>query len=305
MASSTIRNGITTLFILTTAVLFTGCDELFSSPDASIDISSSVMTEEFKSYWFAGKAEICYYDLSQARYSELRQGQAVMIFVTEPFSRSNHLKLEGDASGWGADQVDVLKLNFSKDFYTGMYPYHMMTSVFTPLDRKFEPNTLLITNTCQEWCGQTFTRIDHDNGYDLDLYSYFPSEGVQHHELETTITEDEIWNLIRIDPALLPTGEFDIIESTMYQRLSHETPQVRSATGGVEPYNDDTLRYFLNIEERELNIFYEPAFPFRILGWTETYQDGPNGQVLTTEAWLRSTVATDFWNKKSNADRQE
>ena len=40
---------------------------------------------QFKDYWYAGKAEITSYKLEQARYSELRDGKAVLVYVTEPF----------------------------------------------------------------------------------------------------------------------------------------------------------------------------------------------------------------------------
>ena len=36
--------------------------------------------EEFNAYWYAGKAEITSYSLQQARYGELRDGHAVLIF---------------------------------------------------------------------------------------------------------------------------------------------------------------------------------------------------------------------------------
>ncbi|MEX0361456.1 MAG: septum formation inhibitor Maf, partial [Allomuricauda sp.] len=43
------------------------------------------LSEDFKSYWYAGNAEITSYKLEQARYGELRDGTAVLIYVTEPF----------------------------------------------------------------------------------------------------------------------------------------------------------------------------------------------------------------------------
>ncbi|MGB2691994.1 MAG: septum formation inhibitor Maf, partial [Thermodesulfobacteriota bacterium] len=52
-----------------------------------LDSSSSVVdSEEFKAYWYDGKAEITSYKLEQARYGELHEGYAVMVFVTEDFS---------------------------------------------------------------------------------------------------------------------------------------------------------------------------------------------------------------------------
>ena len=44
-----------------------------------------IITQEFKDYWYAGKAEISSYKLEQARYGELRDGTAALILVTEDF----------------------------------------------------------------------------------------------------------------------------------------------------------------------------------------------------------------------------
>ena len=88
---------------------------------------------EFGDYWYQGKAELTSYDLEQARYGEIHPGHAVLIFVTEDFSRSKHVKLDRPQSA-GDDAVKVLKLNFMKKFNTGIYPYSMMSSMFTPID---------------------------------------------------------------------------------------------------------------------------------------------------------------------------
>jgi len=37
-------------------------------------------TEEFKKYWYAGKAELTHYHLEQARYGEIHSGDAVLIW---------------------------------------------------------------------------------------------------------------------------------------------------------------------------------------------------------------------------------
>lgn len=43
------------------------------------------LSQEFKSYWYSNEAEITSYKLEQARYGEMRDGTAVLIYVTEPF----------------------------------------------------------------------------------------------------------------------------------------------------------------------------------------------------------------------------
>ena len=134
-------------------------------------------SEEFKNYWFQGKAEITSYQLKQARYGEIRQGKAVMVFVTEDFSRSKQVKLDQPQKA-SSDAVKVMKLNLTKKFKTGVYPYSMMQSVFTPVDLAKSPHSLKVTTSSQEWCGHTFTQLNlGSDAYSVQAYSYFESEG--------------------------------------------------------------------------------------------------------------------------------
>ncbi len=114
----------------------------FPTPDASFD-----------QYWNQGKAEISSYQLEQARYGEIHKGTAVLIFVSEPFSTSEFVKADYP----GMDNVQVLKLNATKQFTTGIYPYSMMTSSFFPLDGS--TNSLKISCSSQEWCGHTYMEM--------------------------------------------------------------------------------------------------------------------------------------------------
>ena len=50
--------------------------------------------DAFGSYWYQGKAEINTYALAQFRYGEKREAEAVLIFVTEDFSREKQVKLK-------------------------------------------------------------------------------------------------------------------------------------------------------------------------------------------------------------------
>src|SRR5205823_4959911 len=112
--------------------------------------------DQFRKYWQQGKGEITRYKLVQSRYGELHDGDAVLIFVTEPFSRSKQVKLD-DWEHAGSDLVEVLKLNFTKKFVTGIYPYSLMLSIFTPVDAS---HTLKTSMTGQEWCGQVFSQLN-------------------------------------------------------------------------------------------------------------------------------------------------
>ena len=85
----------------------------------ALPIQKRQLSTAFKKYWYAGKAEITSYKLEQARYGELRNGKAVLIYVTEPFSADKQVKADQNAPS----NISVLKLNSTKKFLTGIYPY--------------------------------------------------------------------------------------------------------------------------------------------------------------------------------------
>lgn len=286
------------LIVLSAVVIACG-----STPSKDTNTAKSPKT--FDEYWYNGDAEITSYKLEQARYGEVHNGTAVTVFVTEDFSKSELVKLD-DPSKAGEDAVPVLKLNLTKKFNTGVYPYSMMTSVFTPVDRKTQPNTLKVTTSSQEWCGHTFTQLElADSNYNAQLHSYFESEGEQELSLEKTWLEDELWNLIRIAPKDLPTGEITVIPSTMFQRLKHTKLGVERANGFIK---QDSLSstYTLTYPQldRELIISFRTEFPHQITSWNESYVSGwgEKAQKLTTKATLIKSIKLDYWNKHDLKD---
>ncbi|HSI78817.1 MAG TPA: hypothetical protein VK957_23185, partial [Lunatimonas sp.] len=103
---------------------------LFSS--CGPDKREGIDFDKWGSYWYNGEAEISAFDLTQYRYGESREGEAVLIFVTEDLSKKKQVKLDNPQDA-GRDAVKVLKLNMTKSFTTGIYPYNMMLSVFSPV----------------------------------------------------------------------------------------------------------------------------------------------------------------------------
>ncbi|NJO02264.1 MAG: hypothetical protein HC880_11765 [Bacteroidia bacterium] len=139
----------------------------------------SELSPEFKDYWYQGKAEVSSYELEQSHYGEVHPGEAILIFVTEDFSKAAQIKLDYPDEA-GSDAVSVLKLNLVKKFQTGIYDYSILQSTFTPVDVQNHPNTLKVTTSTQEWCGHTFTQLNWQKGkYKLQSHSYFESEGDQ------------------------------------------------------------------------------------------------------------------------------
>ncbi len=264
--------------------------------------TNPVPPEPFNEYWYAGKAEINSYNLEQARYGEIRQGDAVLVFVTEPFSKEQQVKL--DYPQGNKDELPVLKMNALRKFNTGIYDYSLMTSVFTPVQLEQFPNTLKANTSSQEWCGQTFTQFNLDKKeYRVSGYSYFESEGDKDFKIKADLLEDELFNRIRLRPESLPLGDIDVIPSSTYTRLLHKPIRPTKANAfirAIESGKQYTLNY-LHLE-RTLTIEFEATFPYKILSWSEN--DG--GQL--TKASLKESIQSDYWAKNSNRDegmRQE
>lgn len=261
----------------------------------------SVPDDEFGDYWYQGLAEITSYDLQQARYGEVHPGEAVLIYVTEPFLEAEQVKAD-DPNAEGA--VTVLKLNATRKFNTGVYPYSMMTSVFTPVEGG---PALKVTATSQEWCGHTYTQLNRvAEGYRLRLFSYFEGEGDQDRTLDGQL-EDALWTQLRLNPDVLPTGELTLIPGTIYQRLSHRDLAPERATATLAEADTSGLRtYTLTYPDldRTLAITFSADFPHTVEGWTETRRSGfgANAQVLTTTATRREREMLAYWSRNKRAD---
>jgi hypothetical protein len=254
--------------------------------------------EKFTSYWHTGKAEITSYTLDQYRYGEMHTGEAVLIFVTEDFSREKQVKLDRpDAAG--KDKINVMKMNFTQSFTTGIYPYSMMLSVFNPIEEGRIHQGLKATASVQEWCGHTFAQINKlEDGYLWRSFSYFESEGDLTLPLEEGILEDELWNLIRLNPAHLPLGKLKIMPGMWHQRLAHQQPAFKEAETRIEVSENGTVVYqiFYPEEKRNLRILFEKNFPYALLGWEESITLA-TGQTATSRALRKGLLHTDYWNK--------
>jgi len=258
--------------------------------------------DSFKDYWYQGKAEISSYQLQQARYGELRDGKAVLVFVTEPFSKSRQVKTNANNM---EDVVPILKLNAIKKFNTGIYDYSILKSVFTPVDLKKHPNSIKVSTSVQEWCGHTYTQLNLQTyKYKVRMHSYFEQEGDREYQIEQALLEDELFNLIRIDPKTLPTGTIRLIPNTATSSLRHKLPEVQEAAASLQAHdaNDDLMTYRIQYSnsKRDLTIHFKKDFPYQIEGWEDSYRDG--GQLLTTKATRLKTILSPYWSKSTNAD---
>ena len=280
------------------AILFvclsSGCQKFKRSHPEDTGLYS---TAEFKNYWHAGKAEINTFNLQQSRYGEVRPGKAVLIFVTEDFSKKLHVKT--DNTSW-RNKVNVMKVNYTKNFITGIYPYSMMLSVFTPVNRSVNSSSLKATMSAQEWCGQVYTQLNlRGNRYAVKSHSYFEQEADERFSVREALLEDELWNFIRLDHAHLPVGTIDVIPGLFFTRLNHVGLKVTTAKA-EKSETDSAFVYQLKFpeQERQLTIMYDKKFPFKILGWRESWNE--NGKLMETKAELDKTIYTDYWTKNKN-----
>lgn len=252
---------------------------------------------EFRNYWLAGKAEVNTYHLNQSRYGEPRTGKAVLIFVTEDFSKKLQVKVDNPNT---PNKINVLKTNFTKNFITGIYPYSMMLSVFTPVNLGDNSHSLKVTMSSQEWCGQVFTQLNlRGNRYAIKSHSYFEQEGDERFSVRETLLEDELWNFIRLDHEKLPVGKLDVLPGLFFTRLNHADLRVQHAI--AEKSETDSLfiyRLTYPDQERDLTIRYQKNFPYKIVGWKETWKE--KEELRETTAVLDNSLYTDYWKKNKN-----
>ncbi len=287
---------------------FQSCNENAGAKDNGSTSSASAIqpyevSDGFKNYWYAGKAEVSSYKLVQARYSELHEGTAVMIFVTEDFSKSKQVKLD-DPQSAGADRLPVMKMNLSKKFNTGIYPYSMMLSVFSPVDVNNFPHAVKTAASIQEWCGMAYMQLNQRNTKnEVTYFSYFEKEEDQKAAYELCLLEDELWNLIRIAPEKLPTGNHKVLPGSFYTRLSHVSLKVQDAQLSLKE-DEGYVTYSINYpsQQHNMNITFQKNFPHKIISWNETFP-GFDGQLLMTTASLQKTLITDYWRHHDNTDR--
>lgn len=261
--------------------------------DAKTTISKH---KNFNEYWYDGFAEITSYKLLQSRYGEVHEGTAVTIFVTEPFLPEKQVK----ADYQNESNIPVLKLNKTKKFVTGIYPYSLMTSTFSPLGKM--QNAIKISFSSQEWCGNTFAQLNNRENFEIDFRSYFETNADKKITLQKEILENELWNLLRISPENLPIGQHKIIPSFEYLSLNHKELKAYNANCELLK-EDDTSIYVLKFPElnRTLKISFENTFPFYINQWEEIVVK--NNQELVTKATKIKQIKSKYWSKNSPKDK--
>ncbi|WP_299671321.1 septum formation inhibitor Maf [uncultured Polaribacter sp.] len=287
--------------LIATSILLVFCNNNNSEKSTrnlSKDIQKLQKHPKFNAYWYQGKAEITSYKLSQNRYGEIHEGTAVNIYVTEDFLPEKQVK----ADNRNENNVPILKLNSTKKYVTGIYPYALMTSTFSPIDTNQQ--AIKISFSAQEWCGNTFVQLNNRNQFEIDFHSYFESNADRELSLEKNVLENELWNLLRINPKNLPTGNLEIIPSFEFLALNHQKIKAYKAEVSLKE-KDDFIVYTINYPElkRMLVIKVTKEFPFTIESWEETITQ--RGKILTTKAAKINTIQSAYWSKNGVTDTKE
>jgi hypothetical protein len=262
------------------------------------ELPSFKKDSKFNAYWSQGKAEITSYKLTQARYGALHEGRAVHIFVTEDFLPEKQVK----ADGRNDNNIPILKLNSTKKFVTGIYPYAIMTSTFSPIQKNQQ--ALKVSFSSQEWCGNTFVQLNNKANFEVDFHSYFESNADRRQTLKKNILENELWNRLRISPESLPVGNLDVIPAFEFLALHHQQIKAYKAEASLK-IKGGFIKYTLKYPtlKRTLTIEATKDFPYTIESWEETISQ--RGKTLTTRADKIKTIQSAYWQKNGVGNVKE
>jgi len=223
------------------------------------------------------------------------------VFAREPFHQDRQVK---DESGTGGG-FQVLKLNSTRNFLTGVYPYHTMVSVFQPFETESAGEALKVTTSVQEWCGHVFMQTNRRNGALTTMVnSYFEKEeGSEFVETGKVWLEDEVWTGLRLDPKGLEVGEILMVPGSLFTRFAHIEPTAQKAVAQwVKSEKGENLIYQIDYPDsgRVLAIEIEKNAPYYIQGWSE----GLRGQKMTTARLTHRRENAEYWSENSAGDER-
>lgn len=263
---------------------------------------SNAKEQNFDVEYFSGQAELATYSLKKARYEDVYKGEAVLVFVTEPFLIEEQVKADQPTP---ENSAKVLKLNRIDRFTTGIYDYSQYTSVFTPVEKYDAHYPLKITMGSQDWCGQSFTQLNNDNGFAYEHRSYFESEGDTSFHLDYVQTEDNLMNLIRLSKEVLPVGNFKILPGIHYLRTSHAEIKAYPCIAELEN-SDEGFIYSYEIPDlkRKVTFHIDTSQHNRITKWEESYPTVFDDSLRTSVYELKGVEALPYWqlNKLENTE---
>jgi hypothetical protein len=271
--------------------------------------SAWAVPDGFWDHWGDGQAEVSAYAVTIPRYGALRQGEAVLVVVTETFTYGQRVKSDGGRS----DEFPVLKLHASLDFQTGIYDYDTATSVFVPLDGR-NPDGLptKVAFASEEWCGSVYDQFKVDGAViRWTSHSYFDGEADRYRVLpvpEGGVLADALPLLVRgLGSAARAPGErreMPVMPPFLDLRLRHDDPVWQSgsiardaATTSVDTALGPMTATVVTTEVGGTRTTWtvEDAAPHRLLGWTR--DDGFAGT-------LTGSTRMAYWTRQAEGDER-
>lgn len=261
-------------------------------------------SNEFWAQWSDGKAEVNTYTLTQPRYNENRVGQLHLIYVTEPFSKSRHVKVDQYDSK-NIDHTIALKLNIVESWRTGVYEYRVMTSQFYDAQDSLTP--LKMTFSSQEWCGMSFEEIRWFDGVlKQTSKSYFEGESTQNELAHNVRFIDQLLVIARGlqvgGPQAVKYTSSPFVESAKHRFLSHQpltsydanlrlnpSQKINTELGLLNAY----VLSFKRVNHSQCHLHIEAAKPYRILAWA--CDDGE-------KAHITQSVRMPYWQYTRTQD---
>ncbi len=123
--------------------------------------------------WDDGMSEVAIYESQRIVYGKARFYDYAYILVKETFNREFNVKTDDYDRN---DLFDVIKVNKFAQIETHKYPYHYLTSLYFERDEPARVHKL--TNSSQEWCGNTFKHINpEEDRYIYHYDSYWDNQG--------------------------------------------------------------------------------------------------------------------------------
>lgn len=187
--------------------------------------------------WDDGRAEVATYEAERIIYGKPRQFDYVYVLVKETFNEAFHVKTDRYDRD---DLYEVMKVNKFCRIQTLAYPYHYLTSVFI---RRDDPGRVhKLTNTSQEWCGNTAKSfLEKGDYYDFQYFSYWDGQGNGEARIDRgPWFEDQLsytLRTLRFEAGL----EFDVLLYPMQVTSQAIMPRAETATVLVAPADPGDL----------------------------------------------------------------
>lgn len=262
-----------------------------------------------------GQAEISSYEVTQPRYGQLRKGHEVFIYVPEPFKMDERIKPDYEGSVKKDNLIHVMKLNRYHTFLTGLYPYHVMTTIQSALYPKVDFSAFDVLNmniSAIEWCGNYFAQVIPDpaeRNAKWEYNSYFEKEGRKSISIplgKDVYFEDNLWIRIReLTGSFMKVGEtksVTIYERLWQNRISHQKLIGNKAIlskkdGKFDGY--DAFEWSWELSGRSVTVFTDREYPHYILGWSDSLGGkGKRLAYLQTPYWEKNTIKDEVLRAK-------